>query len=514
MASPLKRLRDTLFELPAAKKIKTDPCNLYDILLHRDVHSLVVKTLSTRDWVRLSRCSKNYYQFAPKILFDFQSCKIRGSQFPISYVNQQLLEEDRLRLRRLDVCGDSQAKETPLPQIQDDYPKLEILKIAYNIGRNPSPLTCVLVKNFHLQELHLYNSPIRDLNFLQFCPSLRKLTVRNSSMIEDYSGLLHCTASLVSLNLSCTMTHNINPEDFQGKKFVHVKDLTLQGNSFDTKFLKAFPNLGQLDMSDCPVIDNFSPYFHDYLKSGKLIYHNLISFEGEVLDKEGNLRGRFTRKDGQFQSKGDGQFNKDYELNGEGEFFSSDGLYHYQGSFKDGDWLEGRLSCHNVQYDGQFRNNELNGWGVSTSKAGIIKRGFFRDSDFVHGEVTYPDGALYEGLMRDGKKHGLGIFTTPDGTKFSGVFVEDNLPKGQIEDPDGCYSYEGFLQNFEPHGRGVFIFHDGQKFIGNFENGELYKGIIEYPNGDRYEGPLPGLDEAWEWRGTKLSSSGSFIEIN
>ena len=91
-------------------------------------------------------------------------------------------------------------------------------------------------------------------------------------------------------------------------------------------------------------------------------------------------------------------------------------------------------------YDGEFRDNIQNGYGV----------------------FHWPDGTIYEGPWRDGKRHGAhGILVASDGFRYEGSWVNNTMegrgvatyPKGQV--------YDGTWVAGRREGRGTIRFTNG-----------------------------------------------------
>ena len=91
-------------------------------------------------------------------------------------------------------------------------------------------------------------------------------------------------------------------------------------------------------------------------------------------------------------------------------------------------------------YDGEWRENIQNGYGI------------FR----------WADGSIYEGSWRDGKRHGTsGILIASDGFRYEGAWVNNAMegrgvatyPKGQI--------YDGTWVAGKREGRGTIRFTNG-----------------------------------------------------
>ncbi|CCB86838.1 MORN repeat-containing protein [Parachlamydia acanthamoebae] len=134
----------------------------------------------------------------------------------------------------------------------------------------------------------------------------------------------------------------------------------------------------------------------------------------------------------------------------------------------------GRYVDSEREYEGHFKNNELNGNGVIVYK------------DRNSGAIQ----AIYEGKVKKDKHHGRGILkctATKEETcehTYVGQFRE-TLFKGTITYSSGK-KYVGECQSGKYHGKGELRYNDGCKEKGEFKDGDLYNGILSYKKGKKY----------------------------
>ena len=129
-------------------------------------------------------------------------------------------------------------------------------------------------------------------------------------------------------------------------------------------------------------------------------------------------------------------------------------------------------------YDGDWKNNEANGYGIQTFYSGETYEGEFVD-DMPEGYGVYKSNSpphTYRGHFAKGIKHGTGFLTTTcltesgrvfgHGTVF-GDFENDQFVKGTGK---RCENVDNLFEN------------------GDYENGKLIKGIVIWPQGNSFEG--------------------------
>lgn len=108
-------------------------------------------------------------------------------------------------------------------------------------------------------------------------------------------------------------------------------------------------------------------------------------------------------------------------------------------------------------YEGEFKEDKINGFGIFKSKDGTIYKGnWINNQQDGNGFEKWEDGCTYEGNYKNGLKHGMGIYYFSDGSFYNGDWVA-----GKME------------------GMGEYRYVGGIKFVGEFKNGEKHgKGRI------------------------------------
>ena len=139
---------------------------------------------------------------------------------------------------------------------------------------------------------------------------------------------------------------------------------------------------------------------------------------------------------------------------------------------------------------GDFREDELNGWGRIAKKNGEIFVCKMVDGK-PNGKGIYKNekGYHYKGEFEDGKRTGVGRLKTPK-FLYDGNFLNNKLQgKGKIKFLKNGHIYEGDFDRNEMSGYGIFKWKNGDVY-----EGEMYKGVMEgkgkyiYADGEVYEG--------------------------
>lgn len=132
-----------------------------------------------------------------------------------------------------------------------------------------------------------------------------------------------------------------------------------------------------------------------------------------------------------------------------------------------GNWVDGKRHGAGVQrwikaapgglvrYEGEFKENMLDGRGTLTFENGTVYDGEFRNG-LRHGQgrQTFADGGVYEGSWDANKRSGFGTLKFPSSTN-----------------PNATVRYVGNFSNDAPGGRGAMEFQNGGKHEGTFLNG-------------------------------------------
>jgi hypothetical protein len=279
---------------------------------------------------------------------------------------------------------------------------------------------------------------------------------------------------------------------------------------------------------------------------GKMTWTNGDVYEGEFLDSKKNGKGKYTWPSGDFY-EGDWidnnranigfqiKYNDRYILrenyidgiptgkglitwkNGEtyeGDFIPiySDpcphgfgtfkrGIILFIGEFKQGEfygkgkeiWNGDGINCTK---EGDFKNWELNGWGIETDHdTGKVVEGEFINGHLLVGGkviIRFNVGDVFNGTVVSGDSvmHiANGILTYANGDVYKGDFHTgyiERCGKGVMEYANNEW-YSGDWENDKYHGRGDKVFVNGSKYSGNWKNGKRNgKGELWWKNPDAY----------------------------
>lgn len=165
----------------------------------------------------------------------------------------------------------------------------------------------------------------------------------------------------------------------------------------------------------------------------------------------------------------------------------------YVGGQKNG---PGKLLLPNEsEYDGNFKNNEFDGYGVYKTKTynyygyftegkkngkgkledlinGSVYEGeFVNDKKEGYGEEQYKDGSVYKGEFKNGLKEGNGVLILiKKKTKDDNNINNNN--NGNDEESVSCI-YKGQFKNDQICGVGRFKFSNKKEYYGEWENNEI-----------------------------------------
>ena len=152
-------------------------------------------------------------------------------------------------------------------------------------------------------------------------------------------------------------------------------------------------------------------------------------------------------------------------VNGIGKLLCECG-YTYEGEFKNGEKVHGKLIKKELTYEGDFKDDMAHGQGKITFKDGSWYAGSFAFSQ-PDGEGVYhlTNGFVYQGQLSGGYFKGWG-----DKLKEKDAVVVDR--------------YTGWFSEDELNGVGVRIHSNGIREIGQFQKGKLQGlGMIIHPSG-------------------------------
>ncbi|KAI8612323.1 hypothetical protein BC830DRAFT_1067786 [Chytriomyces sp. MP71] len=213
-------------------------------------------------------------------------------------------------------------------------------------------------------------------------------------------------------------------------------------------------------------------------------------------------------------------------ITGEGAFTWSNGSK-YTGHVKNGlrnghGVFECSSNGEHVQYDGEWKNAKLNGFGKlvynqsgtcfyeGTWLAGlkhgkgtmhyisgnIYKGEWYHNIKQGHGKMIWFDrGEEYQGHWANGLPHGYGVYTwkiaraqahqLPVQNKYEGEWVQGKRNGFGVFTYASGANYSGEWRDNLKHGKGSCIFENGRTFIGEFKND---RPVLEAP---RYQNELP-----------------------
>lgn len=155
-------------------------------------------------------------------------------------------------------------------------------------------------------------------------------------------------------------------------------------------------------------------------------YHDLKDHQGEV---------NVTYKDGSTYKGGWKYGNR----HGTGKYTSADGNEEYVG-----DWIcdlregRGRFLTKDGEYNGEWRNDRINGQGTLKLFDGLTFSGKWKDGELIEGEMTRRGKLFYSGEWKNELPEGKGRFILSDGTTLEGTFTHMDLDGyGSVTTPDG-----------------------------------------------------------------------------
>jgi len=89
----------------------------------------------------------------------------------------------------------------------------------------------------------------------------------------------------------------------------------------------------------------------------------------------------------------------------------------------------GTYTDAHITYDGQWKDDIMQGEGTLTFTDGSSYTGAFLDGQFTgQGKYKWPSGAVYSGLWRFNRMHGEGVYTDTSGQEWRGKFYNGTGP--------------------------------------------------------------------------------------
>ena len=166
-------------------------------------------------------------------------------------------------------------------------------------------------------------------------------------------------------------------------------------------------------------------------------------------------------------------------------FFTPDSEYHGGpgAGFGIRHFSGGAIAERGQSYEGQWKDDEQEGYGKLRTHAGTSYEGEWKAGEF-HGEGTYvfqkygkaEASSVYAGQWSEGKKHGKGKLTLYSGNSYDGEWVQDKRDGWglyTIANPTigGLAAYEGEWVQDARTGRGISKGYDGHLEICTYKEG-------------------------------------------
>ena len=157
-------------------------------------------------------------------------------------------------------------------------------------------------------------------------------------------------------------------------------------------------------------------------------------------------------------------------------------LKNAKGNLYVGDFVEsrrhgyGELDTNRLHYKGQFVNDRFNGRGIIHFKIeGHDYDGDFRDNEINgNGVFRWTNGDVYDGHMTRGKMNGLGRYTYANGQIYEGNYVNGvKEGKGKLTYPNG-FIYDGDFVGGRPRGN-ANITSGGRTIPVQYSDGRFYQ---------------------------------------
>lgn len=413
---------------------------------------------------------------------------------------------------------------------ENDYFSKEYIKIENNFkfGENKindkqyikilSKLTLPHIK-FEIINIDNYNTNIENENFLNIKKEINK--------IYKYETINHKgeTKVIIGDNLYLFRGYIDLYNEPNGLGFIYtlenvLKFQVLYENNKLNNFFKEFNNNeiciykgyfkdGKRNGFGIEYYQNGNVKFKGYYKNGKKNGYFTEYFDSKNDNiKDENFRGYYKdgKKDGycEIEGKYKGYFKENKKENYWSIYNNQDSLI-YEGSFKD-DYRNGfGIEYKNdiKIYKGFFKNNIYNGQGILYENNIRIYQGNFKNGKRHGYGVIFKDGLIikFKGNFNEGKKQGFGIqyydngeeenngiyknnefvfgyYYNKDNEKYRKIFegtfkIKNNYVIGEGIITGRGEIYKGEFKNFEKHGFGELKKKNGEIIEGKFENGVL-----------------------------------------
>ena len=170
-----------------------------------------------------------------------------------------------------------------------------------------------------------------------------------------------------------------------------------------------------------------------------------------------------------------------------GNIYYEDGAY-YSGEIKN--YLrhgKGKYISDNETYDGYWKENQKNGYGLLIFSDETKYDGNFKNNQFYgNGKIVWKNGCLYEGEFSNNLFHGKGFLRGNNKHTYKGDFKNGKYHgKGIFKwiDLDTTEYYDGNYSNGKRDGKGEYHLSNGHIFNGSWKSGEPDgEGIYETEN--------------------------------
>ncbi len=369
--------------------------------------------------------------------------------------------------------------------------------------------------NGHNGEKFLFSFPINQEQHRMHADSLRSLFAEAKRTVVNYTG--HSHGDLISNNFANAMQVNgpvqssIPKESAPSESDMDV-DVEILAASYPV-FL-TFNIKERDDGKFFGTVIRDKKDDQDFQYTGEVNSMNLPEGNGVIV-----YRKIFRRENAKYE----GDF-KNGKRDGQGKL-TADGLI-LEGTWENGQIINGLIQCGSTSYTGEIRNCKANGRGslvdipYTREYKGVFEDGLLREGTMVLGNKHY-SGIWNKGTLKSGtiveyendepkwtyvgdiyltKRHGKGVLTTST-DKYDGNFVQDlkhgsgklfvgnkifegkwnndilsseNVVVNVMRDNELLYTCKGRLKDYKYEGLSEINYSNGLKLLANFKNGQLH----------------------------------------
>eukprot|EP00347_Sterkiella_histriomuscorum_P011643 403371667 len=353
---------------------------------------------------------------------------------------------------------------------------------------------------------------IKKINWVRFMQELKNMVSDNESLGKNESAELVYTPQQSQV------------ENYTGPvvRFDSLIQFSLQ-LSLDGHLLKIIEDTANLK-EDYTGKGGEAFKIESDMKNGTIRYQCGSTYRGELLKGRKHGKGRLELCNGNTY---EGQF-QNGRRDGYGTYiWEADQKCAYKGAWKNdcregygevqwnngsrfqGQWVNGRFQSgifvwpDGSEYSGEFniQTSELEGQGILTLDDEVIS-GQWRESQLNgYGMRKTTNGEIYKGHWIDGKLEGDGEYESSTG-KFKGRFIKNKENGYGLKTFSDGSQFIGNWKDGLPEGKGEMQWPSGDVYNGDFKNGFRHgKGVLKYGNGNVYEG---------EWQDDKQNGIGRF----